>query len=75
MRRQIDMDVRVFPLGQGNNNSMTREQVSAFVRENYFDKGTATEHWEIVSVLNNQVAAGVAFTQVNLVKWKEEAVE
>lgn len=69
MRKQIDFDVRVFPLGNGSNGSMTHEQVSEFVRENYLAKG-----WEVFSDHVNQVSAGVIYYQLALVRY-EEGVE
>lgn len=66
MRKQVDFDVRVFPLGNGSNGSMTHEQVSQYVRENYQTKG-----WEVFSDHVNQVSAGTIYYQVSFVKWEE----
>lgn len=69
MRKQTDFDVRVFPLGTGaGGESMTHEQVSEFVRENYLKSG-----WEVLSAENNQVSAGVIYLMVVLVKWEDVA--
>jgi len=66
MRIQTDFDVRVFGLGNGaGGESMTHEQVSAYVRENYLANG-----WEVLSVGTNQVSAGVIYLQVALVKYE-----
>jgi len=65
MRKQIDFDVRVFPLGNGANGSMTHEQVAEDVRENYLKKG-----WEVFSDHVNQVSAGVIYYQVALAKYE-----
>lgn len=71
MRKQTDFDVRVFPLGVGaGGTSMTREQVSQFIRENYLN-GSG---WEVFSTNVNQVSDGVIYFQVVLVKW-EDVVE
>ena len=67
MRKQLDFDVRVFALGTGaGGESMTHEQVSAYVRDNYLTHG-----WEVLSVTTNQVSAGVIYLQVALVKWED----
>jgi hypothetical protein len=68
MRKQIDFDVRVFPLGNGANGSMTREEVSDFIRTNYLDSQTG---WEVFNVNANQVAAGVIYYQVTLCKYED----
>jgi hypothetical protein len=71
MRKQTDFDVRVFALGTGaGGESMTHEQVSQYVRDNYLANG-----WEVLSVHTNQVSAGVIYLQVVLVKWEEIADE
>lgn len=67
MRKQIDFDVRVFPLGNGANGSMTHEQVSQFIRESYLAKG-----WEVFSDHVNQVSAGVIYYQVSFAKYEDE---
>jgi len=66
MRKQIDFDVRVFPLGNGANDTMTHEAVGAFIRENYLLKG-----WEVFDVNANQVAAGTIYFQVTLLKYDD----
>lgn len=68
MRKQTDFDVRVFPLGNGANGSMTHEQVSQYVRENYLAQG-----WEVFSDHVNQVSAGTIYYQVSLAKYEEVA--
>lgn len=66
MRKQVDFDVRVFPLGNGANETMTHEAVGGFIRENYLKKG-----WEVFHVETNQVSAGVIYYQVTLLKYAE----
>jgi hypothetical protein len=68
MRKQIDFDVRVFALGNGANGSMTREQVSEFIRENYMGKG-----WEVFSDHINQVSGGSIYYQVVFIKYEDVA--
>lgn len=68
MRKQIDFDVRVFALGNGANGSMTHEQISQYVRENYLQDG-----WEVFSDNVNQISAGVIYYQVAFAKY--EALE
>lgn len=73
MRKQVDFDVRVFPLGTGSGgDSMTREQVSAFLRDNYLSLSIG---WEIMNVNVNQVSAGVIYLQVSLVRWEDVTEE
>ena len=67
MRKQVDFDVRVFPLGNGANETMTHEAVGAFVRDNYLTKG-----WELYgnpSAL--QVSAGVIYYSLSFVRYEE----
>lgn len=66
MRKQTDFDVRVFPLGNGGNDTMTHMQVSDFIRDNYLKNG-----WDVLNTETNQVSAGVIYFQVVLVKWEE----
>ena len=66
MRKQTDFDVRVFPLGNGANETMTHDQVSDFIRENYLKRG-----WEVFRTETNQVSAGVIYFQVVLVKYED----
>lgn len=66
MRKQVDFDVRVFPLGNGANETMTHESVGAFIRDNYFANG-----WEVFHVDTNQVSAGVIYYQVTLLKYED----
>lgn len=66
MRKQVDFDVRVFPLGNGANDTMTREAVSEFIRENYLKRG-----WEVFDVNTNQVFGGSIFYQVTLLKYED----
>ena len=66
MRKQVDFDTRVFPLGNGANDSMTHEQVGAYIRENYLK-----QNWEVLSTDNIQVSAGTIYFQVSLVKYED----
>lgn len=68
MRKQVDFDVRVVPLGNGSNGSMTHEQVAEFVR------GYLREGWEVFSDHVNQVSAGVIYYQITLAKYEEDAL-
>lgn len=68
MRKQVDFDVRVFPLGNGSNETMTHDAVGAFIRDNYFQNG-----WEVFHVETNQVSAGVIYYQVTLIKYEDVA--
>ncbi len=77
MRKQVDMDVRVFPLGNGADSSMTHDQVSQYLKENYLLKPNADKsdksYWELFHVDTNQVSAGVIYYQTTLVKWLDVA--
>lgn len=66
MRKQVDFDVRVFPLGNGANETMTHDAVGAFIRQNYLEKG-----WEVFNAETNQVSAGAIYFQVTLLKYEE----
>lgn len=69
MRKQVDFDVRVFALGNGANDTWTRERVSAFVRDEYLIKG-----WEIFDVNTNQVFGGSIFYQITFLKYEDVAL-
>ena len=69
MRKQVDFDVRVFPLGNGANDTMTHDAVGEYIRDNYLRKG-----WEVFDVNANQVSAGTIYFQVTLLKYEDEAV-
>ena len=69
MRKQIDFDVRVFPLGNGANDTMTHEAVGKFIREDYLQKG-----WEVLSADSLQVSAGVIYLQTVLVRYEDELI-
>lgn len=83
MRKQVDFDVRVFPLGNGANDSMTRIQIAEWLRNEYFFKPNVDKdgkpnpkdlsYWEIFDVATNQVSAGVISYQVTLVKYLDNA--
>lgn len=72
MRKQVDFDVRVFPLGNGANDTMTREQVAEWVRANYllkpYDDGS---YWEVFHTDSLQVSAGVIYFNVVLLRYKD----
>ena len=70
MRKQVDFDVRVFPLGSSGNQGdfMTREQVSQFIRDNYL---SLNDGWEVMSAGQIQITGNVIMFQVVLVKWQE----
>ena len=55
-RKQVDFDVRVFPLGNGANETMTREAVAEFIRTNYLQKD-----WEVLETDSLQVSAGTIY--------------
>ena len=84
MRKQVDFDVRVFPLGNGANETMTREAVGKYIRENYLLKPNYDEdgkvnlsdksYWEVLAVETNQVSGGVIYYQTTLVKYEDEPV-
>lgn len=73
MRKQVDFDVRVFPLGNGSNDSMTREQIAQLIRDGYLLRSNENKadksYWEVFDVNTNQVTAGTIFYQVTLVKY------
>lgn len=69
MRKQIDFDVRVFPLGNGSNDTMTHDAVGKFIREDYLQKG-----WEVLSADSLQVSAGVIYLQTVLVRYEDEPI-
>ena len=83
MRKQVDFDVRVFPLGNGANDTMTHEDVGKFVRENYLHKPNLKDgkinpedksYWEVFNTFTNQISAGTIYYQVTLVKFEDEKV-
>lgn len=73
MRKQVDFDVRVFPLGNGANDTMTRLDVAKFIREDYLLKPNADKtdksYWEVTNTSSLQVSAGVIYFQVTLIKF------
>ena len=79
MRKQVDFDVRVFPLGNGANDTMTHEQVGQFVRDNYLHKPNPKPddrgYWEVFNTATNQISAGTIYYQVTLVKFEDAPLE
>lgn len=73
MRKQVDFDVRVFPLGNGSDGSMTREQVSQVIKDNYLLKPNSEKadksYWEVFQVHTNQVSGGTIYYQTTLLKY------
>lgn len=81
MRKQVDFDVRVFPLGNGANGSMKHEEVGEYIRNEYLFKENVDKdgnpnpkdksYWEVFTVETNQVSAGVIYFQVSLIKYED----
>lgn len=66
MRKQTDFVVRVFPLGNGANDSVTGDELSRIIRNQYLANG-----YEVFSTAALQVSAGVIFYNVSLVKYED----
>jgi hypothetical protein len=67
MRKQVDLHVRTFPMGNGAaGETATYLQVSEFLRENYLSKG-----WEVLNTYPAQISAGTIFVMVALVKYED----
>lgn len=65
MRKQVDFVVRVWALGNGNNDTVTTEKLSKEIREIYLDNG-----YEVFSTHAIQVAASAVFYNVTFVKYE-----
>ena len=70
MRKQIDFDVHVYPLGNGANETMTRVDVARDIRENYLLASSKDgSYWEVQGASSLQVSAGVIYYQVTFIKY------
>ena len=71
--KQVDFDVKVFPLGNGSDGTMTRDLVSAFIRDNYLlkpnDDKSDKSYWAVFDISTNQISNGTIYYQVTLVKY------
>ena len=60
MRKQIDFVVRVFPLGNGSNGTITGEQLSEIIRSQYLRNGYEVFKVDAIQVSGFQISYHVA---------------
>lgn len=65
MRKQVDFDFRVYPVG-ATEGTYNHTQLSAEIRTQYIEQG-----WEVLKTEVTQVSANVIYLAVSLVKYQE----